>query len=88
MRLSPDFLAEAVGRLDGVFGEFCYPDLTKEKALADESLQVLDKKKRPVRDLNPCYRRERAMSWTGLDERVSEQFEKSAANEAAILLAE
>ena len=24
---------------------------------------------RPVRDLNPCYRRERAMSWTGLDER-------------------
>ncbi len=24
---------------------------------------------RPVRDLNPCRRRERAVSWTGLDER-------------------
>ena len=25
--------------------------------------------KRPVRDLNPCYSLERAVSWTGLDER-------------------
>lgn len=31
--LSPGFLAEAVGRLDGVLGEFRYPDVTKEKAL-------------------------------------------------------
>jgi len=31
--LSPGFLAEAVGRLDGVFGEFRYPDVTNEKAL-------------------------------------------------------
>jgi hypothetical protein len=23
---------------------------------------------RPRRDSNPCYRRERAMSWTGLDD--------------------
>jgi hypothetical protein len=58
--LSPAFLAETVGRLDEVFGEFRYPDVTKEKALADESLQVLDPTERPVRDLNPCYRRERA----------------------------
>lgn len=26
-------------------------------------------KKRPQRDLNPCYRRERAVSWAGLDDR-------------------
>ena len=31
--LSPGFLAEAVGRLDGVLGEFRYPGVTKEKAL-------------------------------------------------------
>lgn len=31
--LSPGFLAEAVGRLDGVFGEIRYPDVTNEKAL-------------------------------------------------------
>jgi integrase len=31
--LSPGFLAEAVGKLDGVFGEFRYPDVTNEKAL-------------------------------------------------------
>ncbi len=31
--LSPGFLAEAVGKLDGVFGEFRYPGVTNEKAL-------------------------------------------------------
>jgi hypothetical protein len=31
--LSPGFLAEAVGRLDSVFGEFRYPDVTNKKAL-------------------------------------------------------
>lgn len=34
--LSPGFLAEAVGRLDGVFGEFRYPDVTNEKTLTIE----------------------------------------------------
>ena len=28
-------------------------------------------KKRPQRDLNPCYRRERAVSWARLDDRDS-----------------
>jgi hypothetical protein len=31
--MSPGFLAEALGRLDAVFGEVRYPDLTNEKAL-------------------------------------------------------
>lgn len=34
--LSPEFLAEAVGRLDGVFGEIRYPDVTNKKALTGE----------------------------------------------------
>jgi len=34
--LSPAFLAEAVWRLDGVFGEFRYPDVTNEKALTSK----------------------------------------------------
>jgi len=34
--LSPEFLAEAVGRLDGVFAEFGYPGVTNEKALTGE----------------------------------------------------
>ncbi len=41
--LSPGFLAEAVGRLDGIFGEFHYPDVTKEKALTSgEPISALD----------------------------------------------
>lgn len=32
--LSPAFLAEAVGRLDALFGEFRYQDVTAPKALA------------------------------------------------------
>jgi integrase len=32
--LSPAFLAEAVGRLDAVFGEVCYQDVTAPNALA------------------------------------------------------
>lgn len=31
--LSPEFLGEAVGRLNGVYGEIRYPDVTNEKAL-------------------------------------------------------
>lgn len=31
--LSPAFLAEAVGRLAGVFGNLCYRDVTGEKEL-------------------------------------------------------
>jgi len=33
--LSPGFLAEAVGRLDGFLGEFRYPGVTNEKALTN-----------------------------------------------------
>jgi integrase len=33
--LSPAFLGEAVKRLDGVFGEFCYPGVTKVLAPSD-----------------------------------------------------
>jgi integrase len=33
--LSPAFLAEAVGRLDGVFGDPCYPGVTSLKALPE-----------------------------------------------------
>ena len=32
--LSPGFPAGAVGRLDGVFGDLCYPGVTKRKELA------------------------------------------------------
>jgi Phage integrase family len=39
--------------------------------------RVTDFEWRPVRDLNPCCRRERAMSWTGLDERDA-KFDHSA----------
>jgi hypothetical protein len=35
--LSPAFLADAVGRLDGVFGELRYQDVTTPKALISES---------------------------------------------------
>ena len=31
--LSPAFLADAVGRLDAVFGELCYQDVTAPKQL-------------------------------------------------------
>jgi len=41
--LSPGFLAEALGRLDGVFGEYRYPDVTNEKALTSgEPISALD----------------------------------------------
>ena len=33
--LSPAFLAEAVGRLDGVFGDLCYQGVTGQKALPE-----------------------------------------------------
>ena len=33
--LSPAFLAEAVGRLDAVFGKVCYPDVTALKAITE-----------------------------------------------------
>jgi hypothetical protein len=33
--LSPGFLADVVGRLDGSFGEFRYPGVTNEKALTN-----------------------------------------------------
>jgi integrase len=33
--LSPEFLSEAVNRLDGVFGVFCYQDVTKPKELKE-----------------------------------------------------
>jgi integrase len=40
--LSPAFLAEAVGRLDGVFGNLCYQDVTKPKGeIAESSLSAL-----------------------------------------------
>jgi hypothetical protein len=32
------------------------------------SMHILDSIWRPRRDLNPCYRRERAVSWAGLDD--------------------
>jgi integrase len=35
--LSPAFLAEAVGRLDALFGEFRYQDVTEPKAIAATS---------------------------------------------------
>jgi hypothetical protein len=38
-----------------------------EKAPAKNS-QVLDFIERPQRDLNPCCRRERPVSWAGLDD--------------------
>jgi hypothetical protein len=39
---------------------------------------------RPVRDLNPCCRRERAMSWTGLDERDARLMSGSLSNPKVI----
>lgn len=36
--LSPAFLGEAVKRLDGVFGEFCYPGVTAPKRLLEGKL--------------------------------------------------
>jgi integrase len=32
--LSPAFLAQAVSQLDGIFGVFCYPGVTEQKALS------------------------------------------------------
>ena len=35
-RLSPAFLAEAVERLDGVFGNLCYQEVTKPLEVLEE----------------------------------------------------
>jgi hypothetical protein len=42
--LSPDFLGEAVNRLDGVFGVPRDPDVTTPKMLADGATVTVEKK--------------------------------------------
>ena len=44
-------------------------DTLQDVAVGEEVLAVALLQKRPVRDSNPCYSLERAVSWTGLDER-------------------
>src|SRR5688572_10379441 len=44
-------------------------DALEDVAIGKEVLAVALLQKRPVRDSNPCYSLERAVSWTGLDER-------------------
>jgi integrase len=60
--LSPQFLHSAVRSLDAVYGNWCYPGVTEPKVLPEAIEITCSKSWRPRRDLNPCYRRERAMS--------------------------
>ena len=60
--LSPTFLADAVGRLDAVFGDLSHHSVTTPKALPATVSVSNEGIERPVRESNPCYRRERAVS--------------------------
>ena len=71
-------LADAVGRLDTAFAE-CYPYVTAAKELSAGCPQLPEKIWRPRRDSNPRYRRERAMSWAGLDDGDAVRAPKKAA---------
>ncbi len=60
--LSPEYLSEAMTSLDKVFPASCYQDVTETKLLEAQVEVSASESWRPRRDLNPCYRRERAVS--------------------------
>jgi hypothetical protein len=73
-------MAGAVGKMDGIMGGILPQNIPIEAHLVttespeshsaqSTSAMLLIFIWRPRRDSNPCYRRERAVSWAGLDDR-------------------
>jgi hypothetical protein len=60
--LSPEYLAEAMTTLHKIFPASCYQDVTENRLLEAATEVSASESWRPRRDLNPCYRRERAVS--------------------------